>query len=88
VAGVVLSGLVFAGDGVWGLVTDGLTLRVWRAAGFAVMAAIGGAHVNAERLRRRRREREAAGRCVSCGYDLCATPKQCPECGRVPRVTV
>jgi hypothetical protein len=31
--------------------------------------------------RRRRRRRRAAGCCPRCGYDLRATPQQCPECG-------
>ncbi|MDB5289371.1 MAG: hypothetical protein JWL69_612 [Phycisphaerales bacterium] len=28
--------------------------------------------------------RRSANRCVSCGYDLCATPGRCPECGAIP----
>ncbi len=30
----------------------------------------------------RRARRGKRGLCVGCGYDLCASPEQCPECGR------
>ena len=31
----------------------------------------------------RRKNRARHGRCPDCGYDLHATPNQCPECGRI-----
>jgi hypothetical protein len=48
--------------------------------------ASGGAIVGAHTmLARRRRRRLDMQHCYVCGYNLCATPQRCPECGAVPR---
>jgi hypothetical protein len=45
---------------------------------FAILPAL---HLRAA-IRSRRRDRVAL--CLTCGYDLRATPARCPECGAVP----
>ena len=52
---------------------------IWLA---VAVTAVLPAWVTPGRIRRWRRR--ARGACLSCGYDLRATPERCPECGAVP----
>ena len=52
------------------------------AAGFLVTTLLLASPLTRRRRRDEvRRERQAAGLCPECGYDLRATPGRCPECG-------
>jgi hypothetical protein len=51
-----------------------------------VVAFAGLPLVSAIRFGRARRRRKRRGLCATCGYDLRASPDQCPECGAVPAV--
>jgi hypothetical protein len=57
----------------------GISLPFWLLAILCGIAPV--LRWNPRRLRRRRRL--AAGLCLTCGYDLRATPDRCPECGTI-----
>jgi len=57
----------------WFLVLVFAALPVWRLTTWA--------------RSRRVANRQRAGLCLSCGYDLRFTPERCPECGRPSRVS-
>jgi hypothetical protein len=52
----------------------------------AIVTAIAPTTIGACQLLKtcRQRQRLRAGLCLTCGYDLRATPDRCPECGEVP----
>jgi hypothetical protein len=57
---------------------------VWSVAAVTLIVPVGWVLSRVYRSRVRRRDLRV-GRCVSCGYDLRATPGRCPECGAVAR---
>jgi hypothetical protein len=67
-----------------GFSSDGFVVAVpiWLVGG--VSALIVAAWEMRHFLHRRFRSKPA-GMCSKCGYDLCATPNRCPECGTIPQ---
>jgi hypothetical protein len=56
-------------------------IPVWCIALFTgILPVVGGSRY----VRRQMRHANRFAVCVTCGYDLRATPEQCPECGAIP----
>ena len=73
----------------------GAALRDWRPTaglifiGFALCIGVLMLvwHTWVSHLVEQRTHRMLNGLCLNCGYDLRATPTQCPECGSLPTTT-
>ena len=67
------------GDGFYSRGSAAWMMPHWLPAALLATGPVGWAWRRAARQRRRKH-----GHCVSCGFDLRASPGRCPECGAVP----
>jgi hypothetical protein len=68
--------------GLGGYWHDGRLLVI--APGWLIVIVCGAAAAWSWRHVRRLRRTRRTGLCLTCGYDLRATPDRCPECGTIP----
>src|SRR3954465_15864853 len=68
--------------GEWIFTPWGVSLIVFPVASCAWVALSITRLIRQERGRQTHEDRFQGGKCLTCGYDLRATPGRCPECGR------
>ncbi len=67
----------------FGLRNSVVVFPYWLAMVIVTLPALLATRYLARSVLRRRRSR--LGQCISCGYDLRASPQRCPECGTIPQ---
>lgn len=76
---IILSALALT---IWNVV-DGMRVALSLLIAFPFLVAAAG-FLYPSFVNRRHARRVLTNHCVICGYNLCASPDQCPECGFVP----
>jgi len=77
---IILSALALT---IWQFVEGNTTLFFSALFAFPFLVAAAGV-LYPSFVNRRHARRVLTNRCVVCGYDLCASPQRCSECGFVP----